>query len=67
MIIGFLYVLTDPSTFIAVNLFRVSVLARIVHTYAYVINPMQPARGIAFVVCLVSTVYMCLSTAYSFC
>jgi len=67
MIIGFLYVLSNPSTFLAVNLFRVGVIARIVHTYAYAISPMQPARGIGFGICFMVTAYMSLATALSFC
>lgn len=66
MIIGFLYVLTDPTSFIAVNLFRTGVIARIVHTYAYAISPQQPARGIGFGLCLVVTAYMSVATAYHF-
>lgn len=67
MIIGFLYVLTNPSSFIAVNLFRIGVLARIVHTYAYAISPMQPARGMSFGICFIATAYMSVATAFHFC
>ena len=66
-IAGFFYVLTNPSVFIAVNLFRAAAIARIVHTsvYAVVVVP-QPARGIAFFVCIGATFYMSISTAIYF-
>lgn len=40
-IISFIYIFTNPSEFIAVNVIRFSVVARIIHSYAY-INSMQP-------------------------
>ncbi|XP_023302253.1 microsomal glutathione S-transferase 1-like isoform X2 [Lucilia cuprina] len=57
--IGFLYVLTNPASFLAVNLFRAVALARIAHTlvYAVVVVP-QPARAISFFVALAATAYM---------
>ncbi|XP_030386657.1 microsomal glutathione S-transferase 1 isoform X1 [Scaptodrosophila lebanonensis] len=60
-IIGLLYTLTNPSTFLAVNLFRAVGISRIVHTlvYAVVVVP-QPARALAFFVALGSTAYMAL-------
>ncbi|CAO1389884.1 unnamed protein product [Diamesa tonsa] len=66
-IAGFFYLLTNPSVFIAVNLFRAAAIARIVHTlvYAVVVVP-QPARGIAFFVCMGATFYMSISTAIYF-
>jgi len=66
MIIGFFYVLTDPSAFIAINLFRAAGIARIVHTYAYAISPTQPARGISWGICYLSTAYMSVATAWFF-
>ena len=58
-VIGFLYVLTDPVAFLAINLFRAVAIARVAHTlvYAVVVVP-QPARAIAFFVALGATVYM---------
>lgn len=60
-VIGLLYVLTNPSAFLAINLFRAVGIARIAHTlvYAVVVVP-QPARAIAFFVALLATVYMAL-------
>ncbi|GAB0094416.1 Glutathione transferase [Sergentomyia squamirostris] len=57
--VGFFYVLTNPEAALAINLFRAAAIARIVHTlvYAVVVVP-QPARGLAFFVCLGSTLYM---------
>ncbi|XP_022208689.1 microsomal glutathione S-transferase 1 isoform X2 [Drosophila obscura] len=60
-IIGLLYTLTNPSVFLAVNLFRAVGIARIVHTivYAVVVLP-QPSRALSFFVALGATVYMAL-------
>jgi glutathione S-transferase len=66
MIIGFLYVLTNPAAFIAINLFRAAVIARIVHTFAYAIYSTQPARGISWAVCYFTTIYMGIQTAFFF-
>ncbi|XP_061389395.1 microsomal glutathione S-transferase 1 [Musca vetustissima] len=56
---GFFYVMTNPSAFLAINLFRAVAIARIVHTlvYAVVVVP-QPARAISFFVAFLATVYM---------
>lgn len=37
MIAALLYILTDPSAFIAINLIRAAVIGRIVHTFVYAI------------------------------
>lgn len=66
MIIGLFYVLTGPIEFIAINLFRAGAIARIVHSYVYAINPMQPHRGIAYMVCVIATAYMSLQVACFF-
>lgn len=60
-VIGFLYVLIDPTPALAVNLFRAVGIARIVHTivYAVVVVP-QPSRALAFFVALGATVYMAI-------
>ncbi|XP_034124224.1 microsomal glutathione S-transferase 1 isoform X2 [Drosophila guanche] len=59
LIIGLLYTLTNPSAFLAINLFRAVGIARIVHTlvYAVVVIP-QPARALSFFVAAGATVYM---------
>ncbi|XP_037033864.1 microsomal glutathione S-transferase 1-like [Bradysia coprophila] len=66
MISALLYVLTDPSQFLAINLIRAAVIARIVHTFVYAIYGTQPARGICFFVCYLITIYMSISTVLSF-
>lgn len=64
---GFFYVLINPNTFIAVNLFRASAIARIVHTFVYAVVPLpQPARALAFFVPLVATAYMSISSILYF-
>lgn len=57
--IGLFYVLIDPLPAIAINLFRVVALARILHTivYALFVVP-QPARTICFAIPFGITAYM---------
>ncbi|KAH8301341.1 hypothetical protein KR059_000526, partial [Drosophila kikkawai] len=64
--IGLLYVLTNPSAWLAINLFRAVGISRIVHTlvYAVVVVP-QPSRALAFFVALGATVYMALQVVLS--
>lgn len=64
--VGFFYVLTGPSTFLAVNLIRIAAIARIVHTFVYAIFPMQPARAIAWFACYGITAYMALQVLFFF-
>lgn len=61
-IIGFLYVLINPSALFASLLFKVAAIARIFHTivYAVVVIP-QPARALAFFVHYFITIYMGLA------
>ncbi|CAH0722593.1 unnamed protein product, partial [Brenthis ino] len=48
-LLGGLYLTTGPSDEVAVNLFRVFTVCRVLHTIVYVVKPLpQPARGIAF-------------------
>uniref|UniRef100_A0A182QK51 Microsomal glutathione S-transferase 1 n=1 Tax=Anopheles farauti TaxID=69004 RepID=A0A182QK51_9DIPT len=65
--IGLLYLLTNPEPFIAINLFRVVAIARILHTlvYAVVVIP-QPARGLSWGVAYAATAYMAVKTALFF-
>lgn len=67
LIIGFFFVLTNPAATIAINLIRVAVLARIVHTIAYAVFATQPTRGISWGVCYAITIYMAVKTALFFC
>uniref|UniRef100_A0A2C9H4B8 Microsomal glutathione S-transferase 1 n=1 Tax=Anopheles maculatus TaxID=74869 RepID=A0A2C9H4B8_9DIPT len=66
-VIGFLYLLTNPVPFLAINLFRAVAVSRILHTlvYAVVVVP-QPARFLAFMGGMVPTVYMTLQTILYF-
>ncbi|KAL7027805.1 hypothetical protein ACKWTF_005596 [Chironomus riparius] len=57
MIIGFLFVLTNPSSFIGVNCMRIGAISRIIHTIAF-LNALQPWRFIGFLGCILVTVYM---------
>lgn len=59
---GFFYVLTNPAVLTATLLFKVSAIARIVHTivYAVVVIP-QPARGTVWFVHYLITFYMAIS------
>jgi glutathione S-transferase len=64
--IGFFYTFTGPAASLAINLFRVSAIGRIVHTIAYAIIPMQPARAIAWFACYGSTIYMAIQVVFFF-
>ncbi|XP_053678846.1 microsomal glutathione S-transferase 1-like [Anopheles nili] len=65
--IGLLYMLTNPEPFIAINLFRVVAICRILHTlvYAVVVIP-QPARGLSWGVAYMATGYMAFKTILFF-
>lgn len=60
-IIGFLYVLTGPNATVAVNLYRIVAVARILHTIVYAVYPIrQPARALCFIAALLPTVFMAI-------
>ncbi|XP_014087471.1 microsomal glutathione S-transferase 1 [Bactrocera oleae] len=62
--IGLLYVLLDPNTTLAINLFRAVGISRILHTCVYAIAPMpQPSRVLAFLVTVFATTYMAYEVA----
>ncbi|XP_001660658.2 microsomal glutathione S-transferase 1-like [Aedes aegypti] len=66
-IIAFLYMFTNPSVFVATNLFRAVALARIVHTLVYAVFVIpQPARGLSWMVGFFSTGYMAVKTILAF-
>ncbi|KAG5682644.1 hypothetical protein PVAND_011983 [Polypedilum vanderplanki] len=65
LIISFVYVLTNPSTFIGVNLIRIGVVSRIVHSYSY-LNALQPYRGYGFGITFLVMIYMSLSNILYF-
>jgi glutathione S-transferase len=59
ILIGWLYLFTNPDLFIAKNAFRVFTAARYIHTLVYAVVPLpQPSRGLAFAAGLAVNVYM---------
>jgi glutathione S-transferase len=64
--VAFFYVLTSPQAFLAINLFRASAIARIVHTLVYAIVPAQPWRALSWAVCYFSTIYMGVQVLFFF-
>ncbi|XP_059619262.1 microsomal glutathione S-transferase 1-like [Phlebotomus argentipes] len=67
ILVAFFYVLTNPEAYLAINLFRAAVISRIVHTLVYAVWVIpQPARGLAFFVCLGSTLFMAFKTIVFF-
>jgi glutathione S-transferase len=66
-VVGFLYVLTNPGQFLAINLFRVVAISRIIHSIVYAVIPLpQPARGLSFGAALAATVYMAVQVLFFF-
>lgn len=65
--VGLLYVLTNPASFIAINLIRAVAISRIVHTivYAVVVIP-QPARALSWAIAYGITGYMAVKTILFF-
>lgn len=64
---GFFYVLINPSPIIAINLFRASAIARIIHTIVYAVYVVpQPARALSWLVCFLITGYMSIASAVFF-
>lgn len=66
VLVGFFYTLTAPSAYLAVNLFRVAAIGRLVHTVVYAIIPMQPARALAWFACYATTIYMGIQVLFFF-
>ncbi|CRL04415.1 CLUMA_CG017501, isoform A [Clunio marinus] len=64
--VAFFYMLTSPSAFFAINLFRIAAIGRIVHTIVYAIFPMQPTRAIAWFACYATTAYMGIQVLFFF-
>ncbi|XP_055710911.1 prostaglandin E synthase-like [Phlebotomus papatasi] len=59
ILLGFGYLLTDPTPWVAALVFRVGAIARIAHTIVYTVYVIpQPARAIAFGVCSIISYYM---------
>ncbi|RZF39691.1 hypothetical protein LSTR_LSTR012145 [Laodelphax striatellus] len=59
MVAALLYIATNPAYFLAVNLFRIFTIARIIHTFVYavVVIP-QPARALSWGAGYAATIYM---------
>jgi glutathione S-transferase len=65
--VAFLYILTEPSQFLAVNLFRTFTVARILHTFVYTIVVLpQPSRGLVWGVGYAITIYMAVVVIINF-
>jgi glutathione S-transferase len=65
--VAFFYTLTDPTECLAVNLFRIFTVARILHTFVYTVVVMpQPSRALAFFVGMGVTLYMALQVILYF-
>jgi glutathione S-transferase len=67
IIVALFYTLTNPTEFLAVNLFRVYTIARILHTFVYtiVVTP-QPSRALVWGVGFAITIYMALQVILHF-
>jgi glutathione S-transferase len=67
LVIAFFYILTEPSQFLAVNLFRVFTVARILHTFVYTIVVLpQPSRALLWGVGYAITIYMAVLVIINF-
>ncbi|KAF4530681.1 hypothetical protein B566_EDAN004920 [Ephemera danica] len=58
LIISYLYVLTSPQPWLAVNLFRAFFAVRVSHSIAYAILAVHPMRMISYFIGLFITLYM---------
>uniref|UniRef100_A0A336LIS8 Microsomal glutathione S-transferase 1 n=1 Tax=Culicoides sonorensis TaxID=179676 RepID=A0A336LIS8_CULSO len=59
LIIGFLFIFTDPNTTAAMWLYRIGAISRLLHTCVYAFVPVpQPARSICFFTTAGIMVYM---------
>lgn len=66
IIAGLFYILTGPSTIIAITLIRIGAIGRIAHTISYCFLKAQPARAISFLACVGATAYMAIQSALYF-
>jgi len=57
-ILGFLFVATNPSAFVATLLYRVFAISRIIHSVVYILAVPQPARAGSFTVGMFINMYM---------
>lgn len=65
LVLGFMYMLTNPSPAPACLLFKIGAIARIIHTivYAIIVIP-QPARALSCFVQYAITIYMGVSVVF---
>lgn len=62
LVVGLLYVMTNPTPVVACILFKLAACARILHTVVYAILPTpQPSRVLSFAVHYLITIYMAIS------
>lgn len=67
LVSGFIYVLTNPDPFVAINLFRLYTFCRISHTIVYAIKVMpQPTRAMVWVTAYCINWYMVIVSAIRF-
>ncbi|XP_065222153.1 microsomal glutathione S-transferase 1-like [Planococcus citri] len=65
--IGFVYVLTKPDPFVALNIFRLYTLCRILHTIVYAVFVIpQPSRVIVWTIGYALTFYMIIMSGVTF-
>lgn len=63
---GFIYILTDPHPFVAINLFRLYTVCRITHTYVYAIKVYpQPIRAMVWSIGYLINWYMVIISVVS--
>lgn len=64
-LVGFIYVLINPAASTACILFKISAIARIIHTIVYSVYVLpQPARAFSWLAHYGITVYMAISILY---
>jgi len=67
LIAGLLYVLSNPSVFLATTLFKVAAISRIAHTIVYTVFVIpQPARAVAWFIHYAITIYITGSALWYF-
>jgi glutathione S-transferase len=67
LVVALFYILTEPSQFLAVNLFRAFTVLRILHTFVYTIVVLpQPSRAFMWGVGYFITIYMAVMVIVNF-
>ncbi|XP_058121402.1 prostaglandin E synthase-like [Anopheles ziemanni] len=65
-IVGFLYMFTSPSVFVATNLFRLVAAVRISHTVFHALVPVAKFRGLSWAVGFFTTAFMAVRIVLHF-